>query len=595
MPHCFVSPSEQYSQRLREREMRLARMDLLHARMGSTRLALGALFLAAAALSFGVRWIAPQWLLVPIAAFVAAVLHHQRIREARGRAQRAVAFYRAGLERLRDQWRGGRPTGERFDVAHHIYASDLDLFGPDSLYELLCAARTQMGEDTLAQWLLAPADIDTIRGRHAAIADLRTRLDLHEDLAAGGEPARIALRPEMLTAWVQAPNRLNHRWLRWTAPLLAVLAVAAAAAWAIWGVSFPLLAVLMIEGAVAAYLKTPIREAIVAVESAYEDLKGLSLLLRRIEAERFDAPPLRALLEKLSSHALSASATFTKLATIVNFVEARRNPILAPFLLLIMYPLQAALAAERWRSAHGAAIPAWLDVVGEIESLVSLAQYAYEHPGDPFPEFTAGAASFQAVDLGHPLIPAAVRVCNDVDISGSTRVLLVSGSNMSGKSTLLRTVGINTVLAMAGGPVRARRLQMTPLRIGASIRINDSLHEGSSRFYAEITRLRQLFEPAQLPLLFLLDELLQGTNSADRRVGAQGVIRALIERGAIGLVSTHDLALAEVPGLAPMSLVNVHFQDELVDGRLKFDFRLRAGIVTKSNGLALMRSIGLDV
>jgi len=595
MPHCFVSPSEQYSQRLREREMRLARMDLLHARMGSTRLALGALFLAAAALSFGVRWIAPQWLLVPIAAFVAAVLHHQRIREARGRAQRAVAFYRAGLERLRDQWRGGRPTGERFDVAHHIYASDLDLFGPDSLYELLCAARTQMGEDTLAQWLLAPADIDTIRGRHAAIADLRTRLDLHEDLAAGGEPARIALRPEMLTAWVQAPNRLNHRWLRWTAPLLAVLAVAAAAAWAIWGVSFPLLAVLMIEGAVAAYLKTPIREAIVAVESAYEDLKGLSLLLRRIEAERFDAPPLRALLEKLSSHALSASATFTKLATIVNFVEARRNPILAPFLLLIMYPLQAALAAERWRSAHGAAIPAWLDVLGEIESLVSLAQYAYEHPGDPFPEFTAGAASFQAVDLGHPLIPAAVRVCNDVDISGATRVLLVSGSNMSGKSTLLRTVGINTVLAMAGGPVRARRLQMTPLRIGASIRINDSLHEGSSRFYAEITRLRQLFEPAQLPLLFLLDELLQGTNSADRRVGAQGVIRALIERGAIGLVSTHDLALAEVPGLAPRSLVNVHFQDELVDGRLKFDFRLRAGIVTKSNGLALMRSIGLDV
>jgi len=575
--------------------MRLARMDLLHARMGSTRLALGALFLAAAALSFGVRWIAPQWLLVPIAAFVAAVLHHQRIREARGRAQRAVAFYRAGLERLRDQWRGGRPTGERFDVAHHIYASDLDLFGPDSLYELLCAARTQMGEDTLAQWLLAPADIDTICGRHAAIADLRTRLDLHEDLAAGGEPARIALRPEMLTAWVQAPNRLNHRWLRWTAPLLAVLAVAAAAAWAIWGVSFPLLAVLMIEGAVAAYLKTPIREAIVAVESAYEDLKGLSLLLRRIEAERFDAPPLRALLEKLSSHALSASATFTKLATIVNFVEARRNPILAPFLLLIMYPLQAALAAERWRSAHGAAIPAWLDVLGEIESLVSLAQYAYEHPGDPFPEFTAGAASFQAVDLGHPLIPAAVRVCNDVDISGSTRVLLVSGSNMSGKSTLLRTVGINTVLAMAGGPVRARRLQMTPLRIGASIRINDSLHEGSSRFYAEITRLRQLFEPAQLPLLFLLDELLQGTNSADRRVGAQGVIRALIERGAIGLVSTHDLALAEVPGLGPGSLVNVHFQDELVDGRLKFDFRLRAGIVTKSNGLALMRSIGLDV
>jgi DNA mismatch repair ATPase MutS len=173
--------------------------------------------------------------------------------------------------------------------------------------------------------------------------------------------------------------------------------------------------------------------------------------------------------------------------------------------------------------------------------------------------------------------------------------LLVSGSNMSGKSTLLRTVGINTVLAMAGAPVRAKSLRLTPLQIGASIRINDSLHEGSSRFYAEITRLRQLFEPTRLPLLFLLDELLQGTNSADRRIGAQGLIRALIKRGAVGLISTHDLALTDIAGLEPGAIKNVHFQDELLDGKLKFDFTLRDGVVTKSNGIELMRSIGLDV
>ena len=399
----------------------------------------------------------------------------------------------------------------------------------------------------------------------------------------------------MLIGWAQAPNRLNRAWIRWTAPLLAALAVAGAVIWAVWGLLYPLLAVLLAEISLSYGLRNPVREAIAAVETAYEDLKGLSRLLRRIETERFDAPPLRALVLKLSSHTRSASATVSTLATIVNFVESRRNPILAPFLLLFMYPLQTALAAERWRSAHGAAIPAWLDVLGETESLVSLAQYAHEHPGDPFPEFIEGAATFRAINLGHPLIPAAVRVCNDVDIGGRTRVLLVSGSNMSGKSTLLRTVGINTVLAMAGAPVRARRLQLTPLQIGASIRINDSLHEGSSRFYAEITRLRRLFEPAPLPLLFLLDELLQGTNSADRRIGAQGVIRALLERGAIGLVSTHDLALTDIPGLAPGALENVHFEDELLDGKLKFDFRLRAGIVTKSNGIELMRSIGLDV
>jgi len=188
-------------------------------------------------------------------------------------------------------------------------------------------------------------------------------------------------------------------------------------------------------------------------------------------------------------------------------------------------------------------------------------------------------------------------VRNSVSISGKTRVLLVSGSNMSGKSTLLRSVGINVVLAMAGAPVRARRLQLTPLQVGASIRINDSLHEGSSRFYAEITRLRQLHDLQQgaLPLLFLLDELLQGTNSSDRRIGAEGVVRAFVKGRAIGLISTHDLALTDIGGLEEGALHNVHFQDELLDGEMKFDFQLREGVVTKSNGLELMRAIGLEV
>jgi hypothetical protein len=522
-------------------------------------------------------------------------LIHLRVTSQRAHAQRAVQFYRGGLDRLRDLWHGSGRTGARFDVQHHIYAADLELFGNDSLYQLLCAARTQMGEATLAQWLLAPADIETIGERHSSIADLRGRLDLREELAIAGDTPNIELHAEMLIAWAEAPNRLNLAWIRWTAPLLACLAVASVFAWAVWDLRFPLLAILLIEIFVAYLLREPIRAAVTAIETAYEDLKYLAQLLNRIETERFDAPPLRALVQRLSSHALSASRTFSKLATIVNFVESRRNPLLLPFMLLLMYPLQTALAAERWRSAHAAAIRAWLDVIGEIEALVSLARYSDEHPEDPFPEFVEGAAAFQAADLGHPLIPAAARVCNDVDISGKRRVLLVSGSNMSGKSTLLRAVGINTVLAMAGAPVRAKRLQLTPLQIGASIRINDSLHEGSSRFYAEITRLRQLFEPFPLPLLFLLDELLQGTNSADRRVGAEGVIRALIARGAIGLVSTHDLALTDIAGLAAGALDNVHFQDEFAEGKLKFDFKLQAGVVTKSNGIELMRSIGLDV
>jgi DNA mismatch repair ATPase MutS len=235
--------------------------------------------------------------------------------------------------------------------------------------------------------------------------------------------------------------------------------------------------------------------------------------------------------------------------------------------------------------------------MGEFEAHLCLAAYSYEHPDDPFPQFVQGPALFQGTALGHPLIPAARRVNNDVNIAGQTRVLLISGSNMSGKSTLLRTVGINTVLAMAGAPVKAAQLQLTPLQIGASIRINDSLHEGSSRFYAEITRLRQLFDlTGRNPdLLFLLDELLQGTNSRDRHLGAAGVVRALLARGAAGLISTHDLALTDILGPEDHSLRNMHFQDELDNGRMTFDFKLRDGVVTKSNAVELMRSIGLEV
>jgi MutS domain V len=365
--------------------------------------------------------------------------------------------------------------------------------------------------------------------------------------------------------------------------------------WAAWGVSSPLLAVLVSELAVTYLLRNRINAALSTVEGAYEALKNLSQLLERIEAERFAAAPLRALVEQLSSHAMSASRTLGKLATVANFVEARRNPFLAPLLLVLLYPLQTALAAERWRRAHGHAVQAWLNVVGSFEALLSLARYSYEHPQHPFAEFIEGAASFEAEQLGHPLIGRAQRVCNDVSIAGATRVWLVSGSNMSGKSTLLRSVGINTVLAMAGAPVCAQRMRLTPLQVGACIRVNDSLHEGSSRFYAEITRLRQLFDPYELPLLFLMDELLNGTNSVDRRIGAQGVIRALLARGAIGLVSTHDLALSSIVDAAQGSLANVHFQDEIRDGKLVFDFKLQPGVVTKSNGIELMRSIGLDV
>jgi DNA mismatch repair ATPase MutS len=231
-----------------------------------------------------------------------------------------------------------------------------------------------------------------------------------------------------------------------------------------------------------------------------------------------------------------------------------------------------------------------------LEALQSLATYSFEHPNDPFPELSVGVACFEATALGHPLIAEAKCVRNDVSLGGETRLLLVSGSNMSGKSTLLRAIGINVVLAMAGAPVRAASLRMSRLHVGASIQVNDSLQEGRSRFYSEILRLRAVCALAEErpPVLFLLDELLDGTNSSDRLTGAAGIAHALMAAGAIGLISTHDLALTAI-GNGVDTLRNVHFEERIENGEMRFDFRLRDGVVTTRNGVALMRMVGLKV
>jgi DNA mismatch repair ATPase MutS len=245
----------------------------------------------------------------------------------------------------------------------------------------------------------------------------------------------------------------------------------------------------------------------------------------------------------------------------------------------------------------GVKVAEWIAAVGEIEALLALANYSYEHPADPFAEIVAGAPLYQGDGLGHPLLPEDKVVRTDLHLSDATRLLVVSGSNMSGKSTLLRTVGTNAVLALAGAPVRAKRLQLSPLQLGASIRIQDNLRAGASLFYAEITRLRQLMEltGAALPLLFIIDEILHGTNSHDRRIGSEAVLRGLVERGALGLVTTHDLALTNIVSDAHTHARNVHFEDHLEDGQMTFDYILRDGVVKKSNAIELMRSVGLEV
>jgi DNA mismatch repair ATPase MutS len=357
------------------------------------------------------------------------------------------------------------------------------------------------------------------------------------------------------------------------------------------------LAVLLVEGCLARLLKSRVALVMNGTDKAFQNLHLVSALLVEIERQRFETPFLQRIQGQLFSEQVAASEAIALLRTLVSYKDALRNPLLRPFNLLLMYSVQVAFAIQQWRERYGPVLGSWLDVLGETEALLSLAGYSYEHPEDPFPTFADGPACLEAQQIGHPLIPAAKCVRNTVSLGDPAKVLLISGSNMSGKSTLMRTVGINTVLALCGAPVRAEQMHLTPLRIGATLLINDSLQRGTSRFYAEIEKLQQICSLAQehgVPLLFLLDELLQGTNSRDRLIGAEGILRELVRVGSIGILTTHDLSLTMIDNMNG-TFKNLHFQDSIVNGKMQFDFRLRDGVVTKSNGVELMRLIGLKV
>jgi DNA mismatch repair ATPase MutS len=294
----------------------------------------------------------------------------------------------------------------------------------------------------------------------------------------------------------------------------------------------------------------------------------------------------------------AASAEIAHLERLVARLNWRRDMIFVIPALMMMWETQCALAIDRWRRRVGIRVPAWLDAIGDFESLSALATYAADHPANVYPTLATGAPHVTATGLAHPLL-SDTAVANDLALGdGAPALLVVSGSNMSGKSTLLRALGVNVVLAQAGAPVRAVTFALTPLHIGASIRIVDSLQDGRSRFFAEITRLERVVRLARSHrggLLFLLDEILSGTNSHDRAQGASALMTGLLREDAIGLVTTHDLALSQIAETHASQAANVHFADEFDAGGLSFDYRLRPGPVRTSNALALMRSIGLDV
>ena len=600
----------------RERDAELTRQaDTLERRRRTVEIARLAVFVVAAAMLVwilvrGAARAGPLWLAMAAIGvlFIVMVIAHGRLaRRETGMRDRAM-LARAGVHRVRREWSALRESEWRPPV-EHPYAADLDLFGHASLERLLPPMTAIPGRATIRTWLLAPTSVADARDRQTSIAELAPLIELRDDLAieAGrvwGAPRRI----EQFIEWAETPDAVvaGRPWLAWASCVLPVLTIglglaqgAGFVARALWVV--PLAASVALSAAFSKRLITTLRRAI--PES--EILSRYAALLRITSAARFEASLLRDLQRRASSDEEPAHAQITRLVNVMQAAEIWRSPMLyLPLQLVLLWDFHLVHLLERWQRRAGRDVRQWLAALGAVEALAALATLAHDNPDWTFPTFVEdGPAVLEARALGHPLLAHDARVSNDVTVGPPRTFLLVTGSNMAGKSTLIRSIGLNVVLAQCGAPVCAASLSCPPLAVHTSIRVQDSLEQGVSFFMAELLRLKQVVDAAGAApregrtLLYLLDEILQGTNSAERTIAARRIIGHLVSSGAIGAVTTHDLALASGEALT-RARIDVHFTEQLAaaaDGRaaMTFDYRLRPGVATSTNALKLLEIVGL--
>jgi hypothetical protein len=595
----YENPESEYTRRLQEQQRQLASIRHLHRRLWTylAAVALASIVVISAALSS--HLISKTWIVMPFVAALFIVRELGRNARLHSRVERIVCFYELGMARLSHQWQGLGIGGDELRPATHAYASDLDLFGTGSLFELLCTARTSMGRATLASWLVNPAQYEEVAGRQAAIAELRGALDRREEWAAAEGEAKDQTSAS-LEEWASAPSipfPFYGRAFAIILPLCFVILSLFA-----WGGAFGhnwgwvVVVPAALEGFLAISLRKKTRLIAVNLVLPLFELQLLAPLLLQLDRLSFHSPLLKSLQLQLATSSGSPLKQIRLLRLWGWLLHLRQLEYFALLASPLLWGTNLAIVVERWRQRNRAGLARWLDSLGQFEALLCLGRYYYENPAHTFAVVKGESpALFEAEGLGHPLLDRRNCVRCDVHLGAQgTQLIIVSGSNMSGKSTLLRSVGLNCVLAMAGAPVRAARLQISPLQIGCSIGVHDSLLQAKSRFQAEVERLTGILAQSRTnKLLFLLDEVLGGTNSADRFFGARAVIQQLISRGTIGIVTTPDLALTEVAKDLMGRAINVHFEEHYEGGEMRFDYQMRAGVLTRTNGINVMATLGL--
>jgi ABC-type multidrug transport system fused ATPase/permease subunit len=544
----------------------------------------------------------PNWLiLIPLAVGAVLLRSYLRTRREHDRLLRLSRLYDQAIARVDGTRTQSEHAGEAFREPAHLYDRDLQILGPDSLFGLLATVRTGVGQAGLAHDLLHPPAREQTLERQSAIQELAPNNNLREQIHLLGVSQFQQVAATFFNDWLDTPPPTFHPAFRYilvlTSTILVALLILGGWHLATWSALFPnLLGVLAIQSAIGLYLRSRVLPILKQAAGLANQMQMFSYGLALLQSTKFRSPKLLAL-QQISREPDNAVPAIKKLQSQLVIVEQRTKEWFLLASLLLSAGTHAALSIAAWKRRHAPAMKQWLTIWSEFESLNALATYAYEHPDNIYPEILpTGTATFEATALAHPLLQDEA-VSNDIALTTETSLYLISGSNMAGKSTLLRSIGLNAVLAAVGAPIRATTARIAPLTIGASLAIADSLAEGKSKFLAEVERLHAILQLTAhpTPVLFLIDEIFSGTNSLDRRIAAEAVARSLIAHNAIGALSTHDLTLTEMATNPALRATNHHMASPDPADPLAFDYRLKPGPNPSSNALAILRLIGIEL
>ena len=493
------------------------------------------------------------------------------------------------------------PDGLQLKPEHHVYANDLDLFGKASIYQYINRTTSEQGNQILADWLLIPSAPEIILQRQEAAKELSSLVEWRHQLRAHGITNPVtSTGGKKIETWLKSKNKfINYRFWTITQYCFPVITLSALTLHLLEILSSSLFYPLVILFFFIAFTITKaINSEYLQLNKIVPELETLQNSIRWIENKSFHSDLMNQLKNNFKSETDKASASIKDLKKILERFDYRFNPLVhIPLNTFFLWDLQQITTLEKWKSGNIRTVSVWFNALADTEALVTIATLAFNHPDWSYPSLSTEQGVFFADNLGHPLIPIEKRVVNSFATAGEKQLCLITGSNMAGKSTFLRSIGVNMVLAMMGAPTCCRQLKVSPVKVISSMRVNDNLEENTSTFYAELKKLKQIIDAVNNHenVFFLLDEILRGTNSADRQIGSIALIKQLIRQNATGLIATHDLELAKLSSEFPDNLHNYHFDVQVKNEDLYFDYKLKRGVCTSMNASLLMKKIGIDL